>query len=1415
MSEDSFLQIPNRDAAPVIAGFLYQIELTVLRWLELENDDQIEIECGEDIDLIAKDLDRPSSERRLEQVKRLTGRLTLRSTASVAFVANSASHARRNPDLMLSFLFTTCAEIGTEKPNPIPDRTPALVAWRELREGKNCSGTSKAYLDGIRSILMERPKPGNISQETWTDYCTTIEESSDEELLDFIKKLEWSTSSTQLPDLRDRILGTAVSNGHCPNHEHALELYYRLVVCAFHAAAGPPPRILQRQDVVEMANLPTLSPSDRRILRILEAADLPEMHRKLDALGSQIGAMDARLEQHIESMSADRVLGRPVIRGKGWEDSTPPLVQQLADRTSSINAIMDAGGHSVWINLHGTSGTGKTQLAAQWAQQTAAELSWVSLRNSSPDDSQATIEELASYLSTHLLDAADASAVVLDDLPDLQQSEGLSISLINLIQAIRDRGRLVTTSYFRIPPSVIERLPAGSTSDQSVPQFSIDETNELFALHGAPATFLGSHKPTLLRDAVEGHPILLTALARTLQDRGWASDGALPDIFKNMEEGSFVDGLAKKMLDEIGDPSTRDLLHRLSLVDGAFDDSVGERLASDVEPPIDRYRERIVESMGLWVERQSGGKLSISPMVRPLSKSTLPFEQQSSTYGLLADNILAKPIGSVFAVLTAINYLFSAQADTRAFWVMAQSLMKSMAVDERSGRLLLAVAESPRAQEARPGLAAYSFLLGQRLRAHAALSEPILALVPEVTKLVDSIGEQESWILPWLALNSLSLIAAEDFSAASHLARAAFAGSDSLEEQLSEDLDSSQVGGVLIWALSIGVSTPGDLREWMNVLAGCPEVIRRAALSLPGVEAGVSGLLDSTVDRVLERRQGQEELGEILDEAIEIACEKDLPILYGCSLRARFLLKAGQGDGLAEAIADASETLSASSLAPMAAFALKDAVWRCLLDQRENENGIRWLSEAVAIETDAYPYLRWHSLMRLSEITYRLSKKVDREHLRAALVIAEQYSEMCIPYARERTLTELCIAEWLEGDHRASYSALANAAEALLFNPSSSVEWKVACICVQSTASYVSPDVALGEVPSQTITGEPFLRPYIGVTLNFDDRAAGAFREDRIPLLFSLLAMFAEGVGDPQAAGRWAIEGLERSREVGIPEGIATSAARALPTLIAARQYAKAIDASLDFHLAITVRNHIPESEIPLVEPIHNLSERIEALPSADCERASTGVVDEAVTTSFLRLAADGVQGSSEVGTDAGELIAGCRTLAALSPDRHVLAEAAQLIELIFQGDATADELLSRGSAANREGAASLAAIAYFGATLSRDAKLGRSAIGQALAAHYLYRSSSVTPEIFLLGVLPFVEAFWRQAIAAQAFRFRTPRIAKKQFEQAFALDRAMRVQGILDVAISSLHAHLPEGSEEVRAWLAAPRASAGGAKAR
>src|ERR1017187_10027101 len=94
----------RRDATVVIRGFVYQVNTTILKWIELEPDQWLELEAGEDIDALQKAVaNQDQFDRLFEAVKCRERNLTLRSPEALSALACFQEHRQSNPSLRLGF----------------------------------------------------------------------------------------------------------------------------------------------------------------------------------------------------------------------------------------------------------------------------------------------------------------------------------------------------------------------------------------------------------------------------------------------------------------------------------------------------------------------------------------------------------------------------------------------------------------------------------------------------------------------------------------------------------------------------------------------------------------------------------------------------------------------------------------------------------------------------------------------------------------------------------------------------------------------------------------------------------------------------------------------------------------------------------------------------------------------------------------------------------------------------------------------------------------------------------------------------------------------------------------------------------------------------------------------------------------
>jgi hypothetical protein len=180
-----FVRDPLRDAKASIRGYVYQVDVSILRWLTLGEGEILELECGEDIDIIQDEIAKGRS-RILEQIKVSGTKLTLNSPGPKASLVNFRKHLLANPTQRLAFRYVTTAEITAERPSRFSDGAAGIVVWQELRNQSIPGDILAVRLSGIRQILGTAVKPPDIREADWNEFTQFLRESSDLKLLRFV-----------------------------------------------------------------------------------------------------------------------------------------------------------------------------------------------------------------------------------------------------------------------------------------------------------------------------------------------------------------------------------------------------------------------------------------------------------------------------------------------------------------------------------------------------------------------------------------------------------------------------------------------------------------------------------------------------------------------------------------------------------------------------------------------------------------------------------------------------------------------------------------------------------------------------------------------------------------------------------------------------------------------------------------------------------------------------------------------------------------------------------------------------------------------------------------------------------------------------------------------------------------------------
>jgi len=202
----SVFTVPKRDAYASIRGFVYQVDLTVWRWLHLEFGQELELESAEDIDLLSRamvcSVDEQS--RLAEQVKHIHARrITLHTPSTLIALANA--NARRLKEPTTVFRFTTNAGVGVERESPFGN-VAGITVWQRVRGASSIDGDTITNVAGLRALINRKTPPKGVNKSTWALFRGLISSGSNEALLELINSFEWSPNERDASRLRDDIL---------------------------------------------------------------------------------------------------------------------------------------------------------------------------------------------------------------------------------------------------------------------------------------------------------------------------------------------------------------------------------------------------------------------------------------------------------------------------------------------------------------------------------------------------------------------------------------------------------------------------------------------------------------------------------------------------------------------------------------------------------------------------------------------------------------------------------------------------------------------------------------------------------------------------------------------------------------------------------------------------------------------------------------------------------------------------------------------------------------------------------------------------------------------------------------------------------------------------------------------------------
>jgi len=368
-------------------------------------------------------------------------------------------------------------------------------------------------------------------------------------------------------------------------------------------------------------------------------------------------------------------------------DLAIPEIRPAASRTELVTQLFETLDLHAILWISGPPSMGKTALAVLLSRRWQASPLWVDCRDVTPGQSvEHVLSLLLDYMTVTVgknlgetLDAlfnalAPDVLLIINDLPDLKAAKGADRAIARFLRGAQSKGiRVLVTSNFGPPETLIQQYDLDLVN-MIVPPFEENDTSAVMAKYGATdeqvELFSG-----LVTQSAEGHPLLIQAGAKFLQTRNWEVDNeTVMAVFTGKFGADIEKDIYRQVLDTTTDEAARDLLYRLSLVLGAFNqDTIG--LVASAGNPIEHPAQLASALTGIWIQETSPGQLQLSPLIRKLGNN-LDISTRKEIYYKLGQKVVNKKFISQVDAFQAVSYLIYAERYQQAAFVLYRMLVE-------------------------------------------------------------------------------------------------------------------------------------------------------------------------------------------------------------------------------------------------------------------------------------------------------------------------------------------------------------------------------------------------------------------------------------------------------------------------------------------------------------------------------------------------------------------------------------------------------------------------------------------------------------------------------------------------------------------------------------------------------------------
>lgn len=1142
-----FKEISNRDAWSTIRGFVYQVDHTILRWLKLQDDEMLELERGEDIDLIKQSLSLGEI-RLLEQIKYREDSITLNTDVIIELLRNFYEHKQNNPKKVLRFRFVTNAKYGQERPAIFAKGEKGIDIWIALQHPET-DWNSNDRIDTLKAHIQKKIDEQILSgnkltaqqitlNEGWTGFRKYLENL--ENLKSFILDFEWATIKEDQTSIIETIYPEIQKHF---NTSDPRPFYERMFLFVFKLLSRKGQKRLELAMLDQMHVSEPSSYDDQQLIAMIKSL-LENVDRRLEALYKKVEDHDQKLDKvfnDLQLLQNDTVVK---FRIRNISTNVPQTIKNGTVRTEKVKIVEKFLELFPCVAFHGINGCGKTQLAAL-VSRNYQNAFWLDLREYNGDlQLSATALEVflghisqipfqtdkKNWMELVLSVLPKGCLLIINDIPKLDGSvPAVNDLLCHLVNGLESNNlRLITTSNFIFPDTLVQKCPEECIFVFNEFEFNDEELKEYLKNQGAPKEFLKMLPFVAAR--AHRNPRLTTAMINHLKSINWGADSnAMLETVLNTEFASGILEDAQLSINKyISDEGSRELLYRLSLISWGFTIDQVHAVCS-VEKKISHPKEKLQPLLHLWIQLSSNNQFLISPIIQNIGQHNLSGDILKKVYVSIAKSIIdGKNLNQDSAYRAFMAFLNG--KDYEGAGVVLLKIFQATRLPEEGKLLFMTGLQYFWTNTDFPvdmGIGLKITIRQEQLRIYSLMGEDLSKLL-EHTKTI--FVDQKATIIQLAAarlmfittyfrqLPVLDYVSCLKF-VLQHL--------DELNE-IRSTAEGIDIIPELIWLPIMTIKNLAELEAWIEIadLATFKGVnIYTSEIK----EIAINNLCQQIVNRQLPELDDDDSIAMLnkLLKFFELATKQ---VLFAYPARSLAELESKWYNDTSNAVYVAKKYLENLNY-EKARFVLSSQIGRFYRELRERESEIEWFRAALQYKAPE-PIEHIDILMSGSVAVTGTDRREALVYCQKAVQVAKD-----IPSYEENDyillLDELAVAYWLVGDLEGTYSTLEEIVNRLFNAKTGHFDslWIRLFTLTAHMATYCAVMVSEG-IPPKT-GGEDFFEPFQGMFNNYKNDFSSRYQHKHDSYIFVQLADFAASLGKTESAYKWSLKAFDMARSSG------------------------------------------------------------------------------------------------------------------------------------------------------------------------------------------------------------------------------------------------------------------------------------------